>query len=227
MRKIPVYFMPGMAASPDIFERIKLPEEDFEVHLLRWEMPQGDEKLEDYAKRIASGITAENPVLIGVSFGGVLVQEMKKFVNPSKVIIISSVKSNREFPRRMRLTKFIKLYKIFPTGMVENFEKFRSLPFSAKIKERFELYDKFFDRREKQYLDWALKSILLWNRRDPDESVIHIHGTADEVFPARYLEKFIPVEGGTHIMIINKYRWFNANLPEIIRSDNPDTKTQL
>jgi hypothetical protein len=34
MSKIPVYFMPGLAASTAIFERIQLPVADFEVHLL-------------------------------------------------------------------------------------------------------------------------------------------------------------------------------------------------
>ena len=36
MSKIPVYFMPGLAASPIIFENIKLPEEDFEMYFLEW-----------------------------------------------------------------------------------------------------------------------------------------------------------------------------------------------
>jgi hypothetical protein len=35
MSKIPVYFMPGLAASNGNFERIQLPEADFEVHLFR------------------------------------------------------------------------------------------------------------------------------------------------------------------------------------------------
>lgn len=216
MSRIPVYFMPGMAASPDIFDRIKLPEDQFEMHKLRWEIPLTGESLADYARRIASGITHEKPVLIGVSFGGVLVQEMAALVGASKVIIISSVKCNREFPRRMRFTRLTKLYKIFPTGMAENFEKYRFLPLSGKFKERFSLYEKFFDRREKAYLDWALEQILIWNRSEPDPSVVHIHGDADKVFPVRYISNFIPVPGGTHIMIINKYRWLNVHLPNII-----------
>ena len=36
MSKIPVYFMPGLAASSIIFENIKLPEDTFEMHFLEW-----------------------------------------------------------------------------------------------------------------------------------------------------------------------------------------------
>ena len=94
MTKIPVYFMPGLAASSLIFERIALPDDLYEINLLEWEIPIENESLADYAKRIAKKITHENPVLIGVSFGGIVVQEMATFIKVKKVIIISSVKTN-------------------------------------------------------------------------------------------------------------------------------------
>jgi hypothetical protein len=216
MRKIPVYFMPGLAASPDIFERIELPGETFEIHLLEWQLPLPQETLSGYAGRIAKAVTEPDPVLIGVSFGGLLVQEMSKFVNPRSVIIISSVKSNAEFPMGMRMARFTKLYKIFPTGIVQDFEKLRKFPLNDKMRQRLSLYEKFLAVRDKGYLDWALEQILLWDRSEPDEKVIHIHGDADEVFPPKYIKGFIPVKDGTHIMIINKYRWLNENLPKII-----------
>ena len=37
--------MPGLAAGPAIFERIKLPPETFEVHFLEWEIPLENESL--------------------------------------------------------------------------------------------------------------------------------------------------------------------------------------
>ncbi len=40
MTKIPVYFMPGLAASSSIFERIELPKDTFEMHLLEWFLPE-------------------------------------------------------------------------------------------------------------------------------------------------------------------------------------------
>ena len=105
MDKIHVYLMPGMAASSTIFEKIKLPEAIFEMHLLEWVLPKEKETLQDYAKRMAKKITHEDAVLIGVSFGGILVQEMKPFLKVKKVIIISSVKSNTELPRTMKIAK--------------------------------------------------------------------------------------------------------------------------
>ena len=86
--------MPGLAAGPSIFENIKLPEEQFEMYFLEWFLPIENESIESYALRMTQKITHNNPVLIGVSFGGVLVQEMAKIIKTDKVIIISSVKTN-------------------------------------------------------------------------------------------------------------------------------------
>lgn len=216
MEKIHVYFMPGLAASSLIFERIGLPKDNFEMHLLDWELPLPNETLKAYAERMAKLVTEPNPVLIGVSFGGVLVQEMAQFLKVKKLIIISSVKTNLEVPLRMKFAKSTKAYKLLPTSWLQNVELLAKYSFGDAIKRRFKLYEKYLSMREKVYLDWAIEQMLLWSRTEPDEHVIHIHGTLDEVFPAKNIQNYIPVNGGTHIMILSKYRWMNENLPKII-----------
>lgn len=216
MSKIAVYCMPGLAASSDIFERIELPKDTFELILLEWKLPFLNESLKAYAQRMVLEIYHENPVLIGVSFGGILVQEMAAFCNPKKVIIISSVKTNEEFPRRMKIAKAVKLYKIVPTSVVSHFESLAKISLGDKINQRLKLYEKYLSIRDKSYLDWALKSVLLWDRKVADPNVIHIHGDKDEVFPLKYISNAIVVKGGTHILVLNKYKWLNENLPKFI-----------
>ena len=216
MNKIPVYFMPGLAASVSIFERIKLPESEFEMVFLEWEIPNVNETLQEYAKRMVGKIEHENPVLVGVSFGGILVQEMARFVKARKVIIISSVRSNLEFPKRMTLAKNTKAYKLIPISLIQNIESLAKFSFGKKVNERLKLYEKFLSVRDKRYLDWAIEQVILWDRIDVCPDVIHIHGDADDVFPIKYIKDCIVVKGGTHVMILNKYRWLNTNLPKII-----------
>ena len=216
MTKIPVYMMPGLAASSSIFERIILPDDIFETVLLEWEIPFDKETLPDYAKRIANKIQHQNPVLIGVSFGGILVQEMAKCIETRKVIIISSVKTNLEFPRRMKVAKTTKAYKLIPTNLLANVESLTKFSFGFKIDQRLKLYEKFLRVRDKRYLDWAVEQVILWDRTVADENVVHIHGDEDDVFPIKNIKNCIVVKGGTHIMILAKYKWLNENLPKII-----------
>lgn len=217
MTKIHVYFMPGLAASPAIFERIQLPSDTFEVHLLEWLLPEKEETIEHYAARVAEKVTHKNVILVGVSFGGILVQEMKPFVNPMKVIIISSVKSNVEFPRRFKVAKTTKAYKLIPTQLIENLDNLAKFTFgSTAIKQRLKLYEKFLSVRDKSYLDWAIEQIINWKRTEIDTEVIHIHGNDDDVFPIKNIKNCIVVKGGTHIMILTKYRWLCDHLPKIM-----------
>ena len=216
MSKIPIYFMPGLAASSTIFENIALPKDQFEVFLLEWILPNPKESLTDYVIRLSESVKHKNPVLIGVSFGGVIVQEMAKVIAVQKTIIISSVKSNKEFPRRLKIAKSTKVYKLLPTGLVQNVEALSKFAYGDTVKQRLKLYDRYLCVRDKCYLDWAIETIILWDRTDPDANVVHIHGDADDVFPIKYIQDCTVVKGGTHIMILNKFKWLNENLPKII-----------
>ena len=216
MSKIPVYLMPGLAASALIFERITLPKNTFEIYLLEWEIPLDNESLTNYAKRITDKIKHKNPVLIGVSFGGILVQEMARHMATRKVIIISSVRSNTEFPRRLKLAKATKAYKLIPMSLILNIETLAKFSFGEKVNQRLKLYEKFLSVRDIGYLTWAVEQVVLWDRTIVDEKVIHIHGDMDDVFPIKNIKDCIVVKGGTHIMILNKFKWLNEKLPLII-----------
>ena len=208
--------MPGMAASPAIFEHIKLPEDRFKVHLLEWFMPYKKEPLAAYAKRMTEAIKHQSPVLLGVSFGGILIQEMAKHIEVKKLIVISSVKTRYEFPRKMIFSRYTKIHKLLPTGLANNIELLSKYAFGESVTKRLELYKKYLAVREKHYLDWSIDQIVNWKQDTVLPNLVHIHGEKDIVFPITYIKECIRIKDGTHAMILNKYRWFNKNLPEIL-----------
>ena len=216
MTKIPVYFMPGLAASTKIFENISLPKDVFDVYFLEWEIPLEKESLVDYALRMTLKITHPNPVLIGVSFGGILVQEMALHIEVRKLIIISSVKSNVEFPARIKFAKATKAYKMIPMNLILSIENLVKFSFGERINERIKLYEKFLSVRDISYLEWAVEQVVLWDRTEAVTDITHIHGDADEVFPLRNIKDCIVLEGATHVLILTKSKWLNTNLPKII-----------
>lgn len=213
-----VYLMPGMAANPTIFEHIKLPENNYSIHWLEWQIPYKKETIQAYAKRMCQFIKHDNSVLLGVSFGGILVQEMSAFLNLKALIVVSSVKSHHELPKRLKLLKLTKAYNILPTRLVSNIDVLAKYAFGETIKKRMDLYQKYLSVNDKTYLDWAIKQIVCWDQEAPNKDAIYIHGDKDIVFPHSCVGNCIIVKGGTHIMIINKYKWFNENLPKLIES---------
>lgn len=210
-----IYWMPGMAANSKIFENINLGN-DYENIFLEWHLPQKNQSLSSYVNELAQQIKYHDPILIGVSFGGVIVQELSKIINAKKVIIVSSIKSRSEMPKSFHMAQKTGLYKWLPTGLLSNLKMLDKIAVGNYLKQRIKLYQIFLERDEKEYLVWAIESILNWDSKDINTKIIHIHGTKDEVFPFENIKDCIKVVGGTHIMIINRFRWFNENLPRII-----------
>jgi esterase/lipase len=213
---IHVYLMPGMAANPTIFEYIELPEDQFQIHWLEWMIPENRESLESYAKRMIAKIEHDNIVLLGVSFGGILVQEMSKYLKLRQLFVVSSVKSKHELPKRMKLLKLTKAYKLLPTQLVSNIDLLAKYAFGETVSKRVELYKKYLSVSDKRYLDWAIENVIEWEQDQPHKNAIYIHGDKDAIFPHSCVGNCIVVKGGTHIMVINKYKWFNENLPKLI-----------
>lgn len=210
--------MPGMAASNLIFEHIKLPAERMECYFLEWLIPETKESISHYAKRLCGQVKHENPVLIGVSFGGMIVQEMAVHIKTRKVIVISSIKHEDEMPRRMHFARLTKVHKLLPTGLVNNIELLTKYALGVTVKSRLELYKVYLSVRDKRYLSWAIDKIVTWKHPE-NVKVTHIQGENDRVFPIKNMKDCIAVKGGTHVMILNRYRWFNEHLPKIIEEN--------
>ena len=212
-----VYFVPGMAADVSIFEYIKLPENDYKTYAIPWKIPKQSEGIADYARRMCKEVKHDNCVIIGVSFGGVVVQEMAKIKKFKKIIIISSVKSKYEFPKRMILARRTKAYKLLPTTLISKIDNWEKLAFGDLAKKRASMYQKYLSIKDKSYLDWAIEKMVCWDQETPPDNLVHIHGDQDIVFPISNIKDCIRVPKGTHVMIVNRARWFNKHLPEIIK----------
>ena len=217
MRTIPVYCMPGMAASPKIFEFIDLPDK-FEIFCLSWTTPKQDELLSDYAKRMCNKVKHKNPVLLGVSFGGILVQEMAKYISVHQIIIISSIKSRIELSFPMKMAKKTNAHKLLPTQWINNIDLLAMFSFGRGIKKRISLYQRYLSERDPKYLNWAIDSLVNWKQENVIDNIVHIHGISDNVFPIKNLNQpFIKIRGG-HAIIITQAKWFNKELPKIIQN---------
>ena len=68
-------------------------------------------------------------------------------------------------------------------------------------------------------MSWAVEHMVCWDQEKEIPDIIHIHGDADKVFPIKYIKDAIVVEGGTHIMVITRAKWFNKNLPQLIENN--------
>jgi hypothetical protein len=168
---------------------------------------------------MATLITERDSVLIGVSFGGVVAQEMSEFLSLRKLIIISSVKTRDELPRRMKFARRSFFYKLIPTSLVLSAEDLTKFSVGPRSEKRLRLYQDYLHIRDKQYLDWAIQNMVCWNRKTPVDDVAHIHGDSDIVFPVKYIKNCEVLNGGTHIMILTKGQELSEKIIAIIEKN--------
>lgn len=218
-KKTCIYFVPGLAASKEIFKNIRLPEEQYGVFILEWLIPEKDELLETYARRMAALVTEPNAVLVGVSFGGVMAQEMSAFLSLKKLIIISSVKTRHELPKRLKFARKTGAYKLVPTSWALSVKDLTKFAIGPRSRKRLNLYQEYLSVRDKWYLDWSIKQMVCWEREIEVAGVVHIHGDADIVFPIKHIKNTIILEGGTHVMVLNKGSKVSKLLENIIENN--------
>lgn len=208
-----VYLIPGMASSSKIFKNLNWGK-TFSFIYLDWIEPLPNESIEAYALRISRNISHPSPILLGVSFGGIIAQEIAQHINTEKVIILSSAKSHKEFSLKIHLIRYFHLHKLLSCVFLFLIEH-QNLIFINKIRRRFKIYQKYLGLHSKQYLQWSLKTISHWKAKE-NIQVIHIQGDNDLIFPIKNDPNIWYVPNATHLMILFRYRWINENIPKII-----------
>src|SRR5580658_630308 len=116
-----IYLIGGLGVDKPVFEYIHF--KNYEKKIINWIEPEKDESLESYCKRLLPQIDSENPVLAGVSFGGIVAQKISELIKVKQVFLISSVRSWHEIPWYFRMLGTIKLNKIAPFGILKKMNR--------------------------------------------------------------------------------------------------------
>lgn len=200
-----IYCIPGLGLNEKVFENLGL---NNRVTYLNWLEPQKDEKLSNYAERIASKISKRDTkkVIIGHSFGGVLAQEISNHVHIDRIILVSSIKSVKEIPTSLKMLPRIGLTSLISRGtMLLTFPLWGRFH-GYNTKRLRSIFRESVKSLSTEYFQWSIKAIASWEGPQHNQSKIsHIHGDADKMFPIGLVLKPVKlVTGGDHIMIYNK-----------------------
>jgi pimeloyl-ACP methyl ester carboxylesterase len=211
-----IYCISGFGADERVFSKLNFGE--YDVRYIPWLMPEHKEKIETYATRMTAAIRHKDPVLMGLSFGGMMAIEMSKLISYEKVIIISSVKTKRELPRWMRWTGLLGLHKIVPLRSFAIIKPLENHNLGIETKEEMRLVKSYRRHIEQKYTNWAVNQIVNWKNGSAPERMIHIHGGRDHIFPLRNIKADYVIPDGGHFMIMNRADKINIVLDKILRN---------
>lgn len=209
-----IYLVSGFGADERVFSKLNF--KDHITHFIPWLLPFKKESIEAYAKRMAESIQHINPVLIGLSFGGMMSIEISKFIETDKIILISSVKTHREIPLLMRLSGKLNLDKIFPLKTFSLIEPLENYNLGIETKEELQLVREYRKNIDQQYTNWAGHQVINWKNTWIPKNLSHVHGGKDHIFPLKNIKADYVIKDGGHFMIMNRAEEVNAFLARSI-----------
>ncbi len=212
MKKI--YCISGLGADERVFQNLHVPGVNFEY--IKWLVPRKGESIEDYATRMNASVEGDHPVLMGVSFGGMMSIEMAKQKPVQKIIIISSVKSHEELPPWMKITGKLHLNALIPERSPQWFSQFADFFLGAENEQEKILAKHFRNNVSSDYLHWAIDKVIKWQNTQQPGPIFHIHGTLDKTFPIRNIQPTHVIKNGGHFMVMNKADEISAIIEGII-----------
>lgn len=214
-----IYCISGLGADERVFSRLDVPG----IHLLPlpWLTPVPAEPIGDYADRMRAGISLERPVLLGVSFGGMMAIEMAKHIPGATVILLSSVCEWRQLPLWIRAGG-----RVYPAGLFPSIQRHKwRVPFierhfiGVESAEDSRLVNEFQEKVDPRYMAWAINTIARWRNEWRPASLFHIHGGKDRMFPLRNVQPTHVVPDGSHLMVFNRPQAVSGILREIVVQD--------
>lgn len=197
-----VYLFSGLGADERVFKFLDL--SGFSVTCIKWIDHREEETMTQYAKRIARQLTNVNPILIGVSFGGMMAIEVAKFIETDKIIIISSVKTHSELPHYFKAKRKPVILRVIPDWLLTYPNIVSQWLFGTESLRDKKLLKEILIDTDANFLRWALNAIAMWRNEHAPPNVTHIHGRADRILPHRFVRCNFTVDDGGHFMIVNR-----------------------
>jgi pimeloyl-ACP methyl ester carboxylesterase len=216
-----IYVIPALACDERLFRDIDF--SDHTVIYIKYQLPEPDDTLPFYAKRLAVKIDTSEPFyLIGVSFGGMCASEIARKLNPVKTILISTAKGADELPFFIKMFSYFPLYRIIPQNLIISLSVMVKYFFGRLEKRDLKILTEMLSRWPDQYLNRCIGCIVSWKSLSFDlsgKNIVHYQGSLDRVIPAKNIRNVKLVQNATHFMVLNKADEINRIIREEINTN--------
>ncbi|MBL7718692.1 MAG: alpha/beta hydrolase [Flavipsychrobacter sp.] len=199
-----IYCISGLGADERIFRNLSIPGARL-VHV-PWAPYDKHDEVPCYAQKMSERIKEKDPVLLGVSFGGMLAVEIAKQRHIDRAFIISSAKTRNELaaPGTGGLLAALIKSRLVPPAFFTMPNTILLRRFGAGNADERELLTEILEDTDPRFVKWALQALLKWQSESYTEKIVHIHGTGDKIIQSANVQPHIWVEGGSHLMIYNR-----------------------
>ncbi|WP_125077653.1 alpha/beta fold hydrolase [Rufibacter latericius] len=208
----PLYLLSGLCADERLFQFLQLNHPSPKV--IQWISPDPEDTMATYATKLISQMEPgqDPPVLIGLSFGGMMAQEIAKQIKVKRVILLSSLADTRKLPLHYRVAGALQMQHWLPLSLFKQMVLPAYWLFGAKTQEEKGILKTILQETDIPFLRWSLQQILDWRHQASQENVIVLHGDRDKVLPVPAHPSLHLIKGGEHLMVMSRAKEVSAIL---------------
>ncbi len=216
-KKNRLYILSGLGVDSRVFRKMDL--SPWEVVHIEWITPLEGESISQYATRLSAPIADPNPVLLGLSFGGMIAVEIAKQRPKAFIIQIASALTRYDLPVLYRLIGKLRLYKILPARWLKWSNPVTEWFFGVKNREEKILLKEILQDTDTRFLKWAIREIACWKNTAKPDSYFRIHGNKDRILPVKNTDnQQIIVKDAGHFITVSHATVVSKILKELLPS---------
>lgn len=205
--------LPGMMADSRLFapQLKQFPD----AIVPAWPVHKTTDTLRSFAERLAGCLPQGPMVVVGVSFGGLVALELARFVDTQCCVVVSAVRSPREFPWPMRVLRPLGRShpRLFDAATRLGVRATR--PSLRPVTKR--RFNRMLSGPNAEFYRWASWAVLNWQGTRIGCPVRQVHGSVDRTFPVARTKPDTIVEQAGHGLIMTHPRIVNDVIRESLQ----------
>ncbi|MEP4534042.1 MAG: alpha/beta hydrolase [Cyclobacteriaceae bacterium] len=208
-----IIFISGLGANELAFSRIG--DVGLEKVLVKWIANERKESMESYAKRlIAKYKISSQDVITGLSFGGILAQQIGLILGNKNIILISSFRDKRDLRWPFKLALDLRL-NIIPLIRIPVLENAIALILNSGSTESKEILKTMIKATDYKLMNWSIQKIAqLQNNQFHELNPTSLIGTRDRIIQKWSNNDTSIIQNGSHFMVFDRAR----EITEIIKN---------
>ncbi len=211
-----IVFISGLGADKTAFA--KLGDLGYQKVYAKWLIPERGEHISSYAlKMIKKHNIHTDDILVGLSFGGLVAQQIAFLNGNKKVILVSSFLSKENLPSYLKFALTTGLYRFSPKKQFDFINKKIAEKLNSGHLPSRQVLLNMLEKSDMNLVKWSVHQIATWKPiSNPNFKLYSLQGTNDLLVKQWETKNKTVIENGTHFMVHDRSTEVTAIINDIL-----------
>lgn len=181
-------------------------------------LESNEEHFTGYCERLISkyGINSYD-ILIGLSFGGLIAQQIAKKLGNKTVFLISSFRNKSDLRPLMYFGLKTGLYKLLPPIRIPIISEMIAFVLNSKNRESKKVITQMMLDTDFHFMNWCIRQIAVIDLKpEYSENFINLNGDNDKLVKEWIGHSGLTVSGGSHFMVNDKAKEIASKISSML-----------